>query len=105
MTREEIKNFILNSLLESDPNKEYFYEKIKYHLNSKDPNEIYSAPINPNYFQSIDSKHSIILEKDVYDALQTIDQYNIDYKKEVPLLFYISFQGPHSQFHICRHSQ
>lgn len=88
MTREEMKNFILKSILELDPNKNYFYEKVKYHLNSPNPDEIYSAPINPNYFQPINKKHSIVIEKDVYDALQTIDQYNIDYKKEVPFILY-----------------
>jgi len=88
MSREQNKNLILESLLEIDPNKNYFYNKIKYHLNSKNPYDIYSAPVNPNYLQPIDEKHSIILEYDVYDALQTIDQYNIDYKKEVPFILY-----------------
>lgn len=88
MSREDRKNIILKSLLELDPNKEYFYNKIKYHLNSKDPNTIYSAPVNPNYLQPIDINHSIILEDNVYDALQTIDQYNIKNKKEVPFILY-----------------
>lgn len=88
MTREDTKNFILNSLLENDPNKEYFYNKIQYHLNSTNKNEIYRAPINPNFFQPLSSNHSIIIENNVYDALQTIDQYNIDNKKEVPFILY-----------------
>ncbi len=88
MSREDNKNIVLNSLLEKDPNKDYFYDKIKYHLNSKNPEHIYSAPVNPNYLQSIDLKHSIVLENNVYDALTTIDQYNIDYKKEVPFILY-----------------
>jgi len=88
MSREHRKNIVLNSLLELDPNKDYFYNKIKNHLNSKNKDIIYSAPVNPLYFQPIDSKHSIILENNVYDALMTIDQYNIDYKKEVPFILY-----------------
>lgn len=88
MSREDNKNSILKSLLELDPNKDYFYNRIKYHLHDKDKNVIYSAPVNPNYLQPIDIKHSIILEDNVYDALQTIDQYNIDNKKEVPFILY-----------------
>ena len=88
MSREDNKNTILKFLLEESPNKDYFYNKIKYHLNSKNKEDIYSAPINPNYLQPIEVKHSIILENNVYDALQTIDQYNIDYKKEVPFILY-----------------
>lgn len=88
MNREETKDFILHSLLELDPNKDYFYNKIKYHLNSKNKEDIYSAPINPLMLQSMDSTHPIILEDNVYDALVTIDQYNIDNKKEVPFILY-----------------
>ena len=44
--------------------------------------------MNPNFLQPIEINHSIILEKDVLDALQTIDQYNIDNKKEVPFILY-----------------
>lgn len=88
MTREDRKNIILKSLLELDPNKDYFYNKIKHHLNHKDPEIIYGAPVNPLYLQPLDSKHSIILENNVYDALMTIDQYNIEYKKEVPFILY-----------------
>ncbi len=88
MGREENKNHILKSLLEIDPNKDYFYNKIKYHLHSKNSDDIYSAPVNPLYFQPIDIKHSIVLEENVYDALETIDQYNIKHKKEVPFILY-----------------
>ena len=88
MSREDNKNIILKSLLENNPNKEYFYNKIKNHLNAKDKDVIYSAPVNPNYLDPIDIKHSIVLEDNVYDALKTIDQYNIDYKKEVPFILY-----------------
>jgi hypothetical protein len=88
MSRDERKKAVLNSLLELDPNKDYFYNKIKYHLNSSNPEEIYSAPINPLYLQPLDIKHSIVLEENVYDALMTIDQYNIQYKKEVPFILY-----------------
>lgn len=88
MNKEERKKFILKSLLELDPNNKYFHNKIKDYLQDEDKNFIYSSPINPNHFQPIDSKHSIVLEKDVYDALQTIDQYNIDHHKEVPFILY-----------------
>ena len=88
MSREERIKTVLNSLLELDPNKDYFYNKIQYHLNSSNPEEIYSAPINPLYLQPLDIKHSIILEENVYDALMTIDQYNIQHKKEVPFILY-----------------
>lgn len=88
MTREQLKDIVLNSLLNIDNNKDYFYEKIKYHLNNKDPNAIYSAPVNPNALEPLDIKHSIVLENNVFDALETIDQYNIDNKKEVPFILY-----------------
>ena len=88
MTREEFKEIVLNSLLKSDPNKEYFYNKMYAHLIHEDKETIYSAPVNPNYLQPLDIKHSIILEDNVYDALETIDQYNIDHKKEVPFILY-----------------
>lgn len=88
MSREYYKDIILDSLLNKDPNRNYFYNKIKYHLNDENPQTIYSAPINPNYLQPLDEKHSIILEDNVYDALETIDQYNIKYKKEVPFILY-----------------
>ena len=88
MTREEFKEIVLNSLLKSDPNKEYFYNKMHAHLIHEDKETIYSAPVNPNYLQPLDIKHSIVLEDNVYDALETIDQYNIDHKKEVPFILY-----------------
>lgn len=88
MSREELKNNVLKSLLEDDPNKEYFYDKIKYHLNNSNKELIYSAPVNPCMLQPLDLKHSIIFEQNVFDALETIDQYNIDKKKEVPFILY-----------------
>lgn len=88
MSREARKEKTLNSLLELDPNKDYFYSKIKNHLDDPDPEVIYGAPINPLHLQPLDSKHSIVLEDNVYDALMTIDQYNIDHKKEVPFILY-----------------
>ena len=88
MNLEERKNIVLDSLLKKDPNKDYFYNKMKYHLESADKSVIYTAPINPNFFQPLDAKHSIILEQNVFDAIETIDQYNIDYKKEVPFILY-----------------
>ena len=88
MTKEELKDIVLNSLLKQDVNKEKFIAKMMNHLNSRDPEAIYTAPVNPNYLQPIDVQHSIILEDNVFDALETIDQYNIDNKKEVPFILY-----------------
>ena len=88
MTREDLKNIALYSLTEKDPNKYYFKLKMINHLSSENPEEIYSAPVNPNYLQSLDIQHSIILEDNVFDALETIDQYNIKNKKEVPFILY-----------------
>jgi len=88
MTRNELKETVLHSLLRLDPQKDYFYSKMVNHLSSTDPELIYSAPVNPNYLQPIDIKHSIVLEDNVFDALETIDQYNIDHKKEVPFILY-----------------
>ena len=88
MSREQKKNIVLESLLEKDPNKDYFMKKIINHLNSPNPDMIYCAPINPDKLQPLDIKHSIIFENNVYDALETIDQYNIEHKKEVPFILY-----------------
>jgi len=88
VTREEIKNIVLNSLLNLDPSKDCFYKRMINHLNNTDQEIIYSAPVNPNYLQPLDIKHSIILENNVYDALDTIDKYNIKHKKEVPFILY-----------------
>lgn len=112
MTREELKKIVLDSLINKDPNKEYFKEKMTYHLNDMDPEKIYSAPVNPNYLQSIDAQHSIILENNVYDALSTIDQYNVDHKKEVPFILYgyetkggaIVFDDIYCDFHKLKES-
>jgi hypothetical protein len=88
MSREELKNIVLNSLLKKDQNKEYFNKKMINHLNNTNPEIIYSAPVNPNYLQPLDIKHAIILEDNVFDALETIDQYNIKNRKEVPFILY-----------------
>ena len=86
MGRNESKNYIVDFLINRCPYKEYHLNKIKNHLYHSDPTVIYSAPVNPNYLPPIDQKHIIILEDNVYDALETIDQYNIDHKKEVPFI-------------------
>lgn len=88
MNREYRKEIVLRALLELDENKELHYQKLKNHLEYPDEEKIYSAPVNPNYFQPIETNHSIILENNVYDALETIDQYNIQNKKEVPFILY-----------------
>ena len=86
MNKEERKALILQYLLENDQNKDLHYNKIKNHLLSKDPNKIYSAPVNPKYLK-IDST-PIIITENVYDALTTIDEYNFEKKKEVPFIIY-----------------
>ena len=88
MSREDLKNIVVDSLINKDPNGPYFYKKMYNHLTHKDPSVIYSAPVNPNYLQPLDIQHSIIFEDNVFDALETIDQYNIDHKKEVPFILY-----------------
>lgn len=88
MSRDDLKNIVVDSLINKDPNSAYFYKKMYNHLVHKDPTVIYSAPVNPNYLQPLDIQHSIIFEDNVFDALETIDQYNIDHKKEVPFILY-----------------
>lgn len=88
MARDDLKNIVVDSLINKDPNGPYFYKKMYNHLVHQDPSVIYGAPVNPNYLQPLDVQHSIILEDNVFDALETIDQYNIDHKKEVPFILY-----------------
>ena len=86
MNKEERKDFILKCLLENDANKDLHYKKIKNHLNSKNPDEIYSAPVNPKY---LEVDHTpIVIAENVFDALTTIDEYNLNKKKEVPFVIY-----------------
>ena len=86
LNREERKDFILKYLLENDKNKNLHYNKIKNHLNSNNPEIIYSAPINPKYLE-IDHT-PIIMADNVFDALTTIDEFNLNKKKEVPFVMY-----------------
>ena len=86
MNKEQRKDFALKCLLENDVNKDLHYNKIKNHLLSKNPDKIYSAPVNPKYLQ-IDST-PIILTNNVYDAIKTIDEYNLNKQKEVPFIIY-----------------
>ena len=86
MNREQRKDFILKCLLENDANKDLHYNKIKYHLQDIDPEVIFSAPVNPKYLQ-VDHT-PIILAENVFDAMTTIDEYNLDKKKEVPFIMY-----------------
>ena len=86
MNREDRKDFILNCLLTNDKNKDLHYNKIKNHLNSSDKSAIFSAPVNPKY---LEVDHTpIILTDNVYDSLSTIDEYNLNKKKEVPFVIY-----------------
>ena len=86
MNNEQRKDLVLTYLLENDPNKTLHYNKIKHHLNSSNKEAIYSAPINPKYLQ-IDHT-PIIIAENVFDALNTIDEYNLNKKKEVPFIIY-----------------
>lgn len=86
MNSEERKDFVVNCLIENDNNKELHYKKIKGHLKSSNPNLIYSAPVNPKY---LEVEHTpIILADNVFDALNTIDEYNLNKRKEVPFIIY-----------------
>lgn len=84
MNKQERKQFVLNCLLENDVNKNLHYNKMKDNL--KKESTIQTAPVNPKYLQ-IDHT-PIILTLDVYDALKTIDEYNLKQKKEVPFIIY-----------------
>ena len=86
MNKEERKDLVLECLLQNDKNKDLHYNKIKNHLLAKDPNRIYNAPVNPKYLE-IDTT-PIILTQNVFDALNTIDEYNFQKKKEVPFIIY-----------------
>ena len=86
MNKEQRKDFVLQCLLENDINKKLHYNKMENHLLAANLNKIYSAPVNPKYLQ-IDST-PIILTDNVYDALSTIDQYNLEKRKEVPFIIY-----------------
>ena len=86
MNTEQRKDFILKCLLENDTNKDLHYKKIKNHLLSKDPKKIYNAPVNPKY---LEVDHTpIVLTDNVFDALTTIDEYNLTKRKEVPFIMY-----------------
>ena len=86
MNREERKDFVLKCLLENDNNKELHYNKMKHHLESANPQTIFTAPVNPKY---LEVDHTpIIMTEDVFDALSTIDEFNLDKKKEVPFIIY-----------------
>lgn len=86
MNREQRKDFILKCLLEHDKNHKKHHFKMRNHLKSKNPQDIYSAPVNPKY---LEVEHTpIIMADNVFDALNTIDEYNLNNKKEVPFIIY-----------------
>lgn len=86
MNREERKDFIIKSLTEYDKNAKLHYNKIKNHLNAANPEVIFSAPVNPRY---LEVDHTpIIITDNVFDSLNTIDEYNLNKKKEVPFIIY-----------------
>lgn len=86
MNREQRKDLILTCLLNNDLNKNLHYNKIKNHLNSSNKEAIYTAPINPKYLQL--DHTPIIIADNVFDALTTIDEFNLNKKKEVPFIIY-----------------
>ena len=86
MNKEERKELVLTSLLENDNNKGMHYNKMKGHLSSENDSLIYSAPVNPKYLE-IDHT-PIIIADNVFDALTTIDEYNLKKRKEVPFVIY-----------------
>ena len=86
MNKEQRKDLVLKCLLENDNNKDSHYKKMKYHLNDPDTSVVYVAPVNPKY---LEVDHTpIIMTDDVFDAISTIDEYNLTKKKEVPFIIY-----------------
>jgi hypothetical protein len=86
MNKEERKDLVLKALLEDDLNSKLHYNKMKGHLLSENENDIYTAPVNPKY---LEVDHTpIIMTDDVFDALSTIDEFNLNKKKEVPFIIY-----------------
>ena len=74
MNREQTKDFILTCLTQNDTiGGPKHYNKMKYHIHSKNPDDVYTAPVNPKYMQ-IDST-PIIMADNVFDALELIDNY------------------------------
>ena len=87
MNREQTKDFILTCLTQNDTiGGPKHYNKMKYHIHSKNPDDVYTAPVNPKYMQ-IDST-PIIMADNVFDALELIDNYNLTKGKEVPFIMY-----------------
>ena len=86
MNREERKDLVLKALIVNSPNKDSHYNKIKNHLNSSNKELIYTAPVNPKYLE-IDNT-PIIISENVFESLAIIDEYNLNYKKEVPFIIY-----------------
>lgn len=86
MRFKKYKEMVLESLLVLDPNKDIFYEKMKYNLAV--PLYVLQSPVNPFHFENLDSKHSIILTKQVHEILLVIDNYNFRNQKEVPFILY-----------------
>jgi len=86
MNREETKDYILDCLIKHDKNGDLHYKKMKGHINSPYPEDIYSAPVNPRYME-VDHT-PIIMADNVFDALSLIDDYNFQKNKEVPFIIY-----------------
>lgn len=86
MNRQQRKDFVLKCLLNNDKNKHLHHKKMNNHLLSSNPEEIYTAPVNPKY---LEVDHTpIVMSEDVFDAIATIDEYNLNMKKEVPFIIY-----------------
>ena len=86
MNREQTKDFILKCLTENDKNKDLHYKKMKWHINSTNSDDIYTAPVNPRYME-VDHT-PIIMADNVFDSLELIDNYNLEKGKEVPFIIY-----------------
>ena len=86
MNREQTKDYILDCLTKHDKNGNLHYNKMKGHINSPYPEDIYSAPVNPRYME-VDHT-PIIMADNVFDALSLIDDYNFEKQKEVPFIIY-----------------
>lgn len=86
MNREQMKDFILTCLTQNDKNADLHYKKMKWHINSTNPQDIYTAPVNPKYME-VDHT-PIIMADNVFDSLELIDDYNLKKGKEVPFIMY-----------------
>ena len=86
MNRQQLKDYVLTCLIENSANGHMHQNKMRYHLKSSNPEDIYSAPVNPKYME-VDHT-PIIIAENVFDSLELIDNYNLEKGKEVPFIIY-----------------